>query len=67
MFVRYGRDAQARAAAAEVRAIAPSDPNVPNEDDIGRWRAYWSRLMQFEDPNGWAKFLEGLRKAGLPA
>ncbi len=66
-YAQLGRDAQARAAAAEVRAIAPSDPNVPNEDDIGRWRAYWSRLLPFEDPNGWAKFLEGLRKAGLPA
>ena len=66
-YAQLGRDAQARTAAAEVRAIAPSDPNVPNEDDIGRWRAYWSRLLPFEDPNGWAKFLEGLRKAGLPA
>jgi len=40
---------------------------VPNEDNIERWRAYWSRLMIFEDPNDQARFLEGLRKAGLPA
>ena len=66
-YAQLGRDAQARAAAAEVRAIAPSDPSVPGEDDVERWRAYWSRLMQFEDPNDWTRFLEGLRKAGLPA
>jgi adenylate cyclase len=66
-YAQLGRDVQARAAAAEVRAIAPSDPSVPNEDDVGRWRTYWSRLLQFEDPNDWSKFLDGLRKAGLPA
>jgi TolB-like protein/Flp pilus assembly protein TadD len=66
-YAQLGRDAQARAAAAEVRAIAPSDPSVPDEDNVERWRAYWSRLLQFEDSNEWARFLEGLRKAGLPA
>ncbi len=66
-YAQLGRDAQARAAAAEVRALAPSDPSVPKEDDIERWRVYWSRMMPFEDPNNRAKFLEGLRKAGLPA
>ena len=66
-YAQLGRDAQARAAAAEVRAIAPSDPSVPNEDDIDRWRAYWSRLLQFEDSKDWSSFLDGLRKAGLPA
>lgn len=66
-YAQLGRDAQARAAAAEVRALAPSDPSVPEEDDIERWRVYWSRMMPFENPNNWAKFLEGLRKAGLPA
>jgi TolB-like protein/Flp pilus assembly protein TadD len=66
-YAQLGRDAQARAAAAEVRELAPGDPSVPNEDDIERWRAYWSRLMQFEDANDWVRFLEGLRKAGLPA
>ena len=66
-YAQLGRDAQARAAAAELRAIAPSDPSVPNEDDVGRWRTYWSRLLQFEDPKDRSKFLDGLRKAGLPA
>jgi len=66
-YAQLGRDAQARAAAAEVQAIAPSDPSVPDEDDVERWRLYWSRLLQFEDPDNWARFLEGLRKAGLPA
>jgi TolB-like protein/Flp pilus assembly protein TadD len=66
-YAQLGRDAQARAAAGEVRAIAPSDPSVPDEDDIERWRVYWSRLLQFEDPDNWARFLDGLRKAGLPA
>jgi TolB-like protein len=66
-YAQLGRDAQARAAAAEVRAIAPSDPSVPDEDDNERWRVYWSRLLQFEDPDNWARFLEGLRKGGLPA
>ncbi len=66
-YAQLGRDAQARAVGAEVRKLAPGDPSVPNEDDIERWRAYWSRLLQFEDPNDWARFLDGLRKAGLPA
>ncbi len=66
-YAQLGRDAQARAAAAEVRELAPSDPNVPDEDDLERWHVYWSRLMKFEDSNDWARFLEGLRKAGLPA
>ena len=66
-YAQLGRDAQARAAAAEVREFAPSDPSVPDEDDIERWRAYWSRLGIFEDPNDQARFLEGLRMAGLPA
>jgi tetratricopeptide (TPR) repeat protein len=64
-YAQLGRDAQARAAAAEVRAIAPSDPSVPNEDDIDRWRAYWSRLLQFEDSKDWSSFLDGLRKDEL--
>jgi len=33
------------------RKLAPSDPNVPDENDIERWRAYWSRLIVFEDPD----------------
>ena len=64
---RLDRDSQARAAAAEVRELAPGDPSVPDEDDKERWRAYWSRLIKFEDPNNQARFLDGLRKAGLPA
>ncbi len=64
---QLGRDAQAQTAAAEVRELAPSDPSVPEEDDLERWRAYWSRLIRFEDANDQARFLEGLRKAGLPA
>ncbi len=66
-YAQLGRDAQARAAGAEVRDLAPGDPSVPDEDDIERWRAYWSRLLRFEDPNDQARFLQGLRKAGLPA
>jgi TolB-like protein len=66
-YAQLGRDAPAQAAAAEVRALAPTDPSVPNEDDIERWRAYWSRLIRFGDPDDQARFLEGLRKAGLPA
>jgi TolB-like protein len=66
-YAQLGRIAQGQAAAAEVRALASSDPSVPNEDDTRRWRAYWSRLLKFENPNDWARFLEGLRKAGLPA
>ena len=66
-YAQLGRDAQARAAAAEVRELAPGDPSVPDEDDNERWRAYWSRLGKFEDPNDQARFLDGLRKAGLPA
>jgi TolB-like protein len=66
-YAQLGRDEQARAAAAEVRELAPSDPSVPDEHDLERWRAYWFRLMKFEDPDDQARFLEGLRKAGLPA
>jgi TolB-like protein/Flp pilus assembly protein TadD len=66
-YAQLGRDEQARAAAAEVRALAPTDPSVPDEKDIERWRNYWSRLIKFEVPNDRERFLEGLRKAGLPA
>ncbi len=66
-YAQLGRDEQARTAAAEVWKLAPGDPSVPNENDLERWRAYWSRLIIFEDPNDQARFLEGLRKAGLPA
>ncbi|MCH9012618.1 MAG: hypothetical protein IIA68_06110 [Proteobacteria bacterium] len=66
-YAQLGRDAQAQTAAAEVRKLAPGDPSVPGEDDIERWRAYWLRLSKFEDPNDQARFLDGLRKAGLPA
>ena len=66
-YAQLGRDEQASAAAAEVRALAPSDPSVPDERDIERWRAYWSRLIRFEIPNDQERFLDGLRKAGLPA
>jgi TolB-like protein/Flp pilus assembly protein TadD len=66
-YAQLGRDTQAHAAAAEVRAIAPSDPSVPSEDDIERWHTYWSRLLRFESEKDWFQFLDGLRKAGLPA
>lgn len=66
-YAQLGRDAQARTAAAEVRALAPTDPSTPKEDDVERWRAYWSRIAVFEDSDNQARFLEGLRKAGLPA
>jgi len=66
-YAQLGRDAQAQAAAAEVRELAPSDPSIPDEADIEHWRAYWSRLIKFEDPNDRERFLEGLRMAGLPA
>jgi TolB-like protein len=66
-YAQLGRDEQAHAAADEVRALAPSDPSVPDEQDIERWRAYWSRLIRFEVPDDRERFLDGLRKAGLPA
>jgi TolB-like protein len=66
-YAQLDRDAQAQAAAAEVRELAPSDPSVPNEDDIERWRAYWNRINRFENSEDQERFLEGLRKAGLPA
>ena len=66
-YAQLGRDAQAHAAAAEVRELTPSDPSTPDEDDIEGWCAYWSRFGEFEDPNDQARFLDGLRKAGLPA
>ncbi len=66
-YAQLGRDAQAQTAAAEVRELAPSDPSIPDEADIEHWRAYWSRLIKFEDPNDRERFLEGLRMAGLPA
>ena len=66
-YAQLGRDEQARTAAAEVWKFASGDPNVPNENDLERWRAYWLRLIIFKDPNDQARFLEGLRKAGLPA
>lgn len=66
-YAQLGRDTQARAAAAEVRALAPGDLSAPEEDNDERWRVYWARLMPFEDPSNQARFLEGLRKAGLPA
>ena len=66
-YAQLGRDEQARTAAAEVRALAPTDPSVPDEQDIERWRTYWSRLIRFEVPDDRERFLNGLRKAGLPA
>ncbi len=66
-YAQLGRDEQARAAADEVRALAPTDPSVPDEQDVERWRAYWARLIRFEVPADRDRFLDGLRKAGLPA
>ena len=66
-YAQLGRDEQARAAAAEVRALAPINPSVPNEQDIEHWRKYWSRLIRFKVPDDQERFFEGLRKAGLPA
>jgi tetratricopeptide (TPR) repeat protein len=66
-YAQLGRDAQARASASEVRERAPDEPSVPDEDDVERWRGYWSRLIKFENSIDQEKFLEGLRKAGLPA
>ena len=66
-YAQLGRDEQARTAATEVWKLAPGDPSVPNENDLERWRAYWSRLIIFQNPNDLARFLEGLRMAGLPA
>ena len=66
-YAQLGRDAQARTAADEVRELAPSDPGVPGEDDVERWRGYWTRLTKFENPSDQSRFFEGLRKAGLPA
>jgi TolB-like protein/Flp pilus assembly protein TadD len=66
-YAQLGHDEQARTAAAEVWKLAPGDPSVPNENELERWRTYWLRLIIFEDPNDQARFLEGLRKAGLPA
>jgi TolB-like protein/DNA-binding SARP family transcriptional activator/Tfp pilus assembly protein PilF len=61
------RDAQAQAAADEVRALSTDDPSISDKMDLEQWRVYWSRIMKFENPIYWEKFLEGIRKAGLPA
>ncbi len=66
-YAQLGRDVQAQAVAAEVRELAPSDPSVPNEGDIERWRAYWTRINRFENSEDQERFFDGLRKAGLPA
>ena len=66
-YAQLGQDVQAQALAAEVRELAPSDPSVPNEGDIERWRAYWTRINKFENSEDQERFLHGLRKAGLPA
>ena len=66
-YAQLGRDVQAQAVAAEVRELAPSDPSVPNEGDIERWHAYWTRINRFENSEDQERFLHGLRKAGLPA
>ena len=65
-YAQLGCDAQDQRAADEVRELAPSDPSVPDEDDIQRWRTYWTQLMIFENANDQARFFDGLRKAGLP-
>lgn len=66
-YAQLGRDAQAQAAASEVRELAYGDSSIPDDEDVEHWRAYWSRLVKFEDPKDRFRFLEGLRKAGLPA
>mgnify|MGYP005652944497 CR=1 FL=1 len=43
----------------------PNIPSAPGKDELERWRAYWSRL-KFKDQNDQIKYLDGLRKAGLP-
>ncbi len=66
-YAQLGREAQAQAAAAEVRVLTQSDPSTPGEVEIERWRTYWLRIFKFKDENDRKKFFEGLRKAGLPA
>jgi adenylate cyclase len=66
-YAQLGRDAQAQAAVAEVRELIPGDPSTPDEGNLERWRAYWSRLLKFEDPKNQTRYFEGLRKAGLTA
>ncbi len=66
-YAQLDRHAQAQVAAAEVWALASSDPSAPEKIDEAHWNVYWSRVMKFEDPDYWEKFLQGIRKAGLPA
>jgi adenylate cyclase len=66
-YAQLGRDLQAQAVAAEVRELALSDPSVPIEDNVERWRAYWTRVSRFENSDDQGRFFDGLRKAGLPA
>ena len=65
-YAQLDRNTQAQVAAAEVWTLASSDPSAPEKMDEARWRVYWSRIMKFENPIYWEKFLEGIRKAGLP-
>jgi adenylate cyclase len=65
-YAQLDRNTQAQVAAAEVWTLASSDPSAPEKMDEASWRVYWSRIMKFEDPIYWEKFLEGIRMAGLP-
>jgi TolB-like protein len=66
-FAYLGRDEQARDKAAEVLELAPSEMSAPRDTDPTAWRAYWSKWYFFQTPDDLEHFLQGIRKAGLPA
>jgi TolB-like protein len=66
-FAYLGRDEQARDKAAEVFELAETEVVEPLGTDPERWREYWSKWYLFQTPDDLEHFLQGIRKAGLPA
>ena len=65
-YAQLGRDAEARAAAAEFLDRAAAEFAVHPGDDVEHWRTYWMRLIPIKDPADRDHLFDGLRKAGLP-
>ncbi len=66
-YAQLGRDDEARATAAEFLDRAAAEFAVHPGNDVGRWQAYWLRLIPIKEAADRDHLFGGLRKAGLPA
>ncbi len=66
-YAQLGRDDEARAMAAKFLNRAAAESAIHPEDDVGRWQAYWLRLIPIKEAEDRDHLFDGLRKAELPA